>query len=200
MSKTDFIASQGGEIVKYDPKVHAPKAPAAPLSRHQRATLYFKALRYIQALFREVGFTPITQESHGSFTIELGRFILDMTVREPSSMPVAHVTSYAGYEYDPNGIKAKVTRMDVGDPGEYVIQVGAVLPNQRSCRPIYVVVDKNSADPLRDAFMSALTSASDFIRRDPDTLKKIQTAMAARNLNADFEKFKNQDDSKQLPG
>ncbi len=200
MRQIGFIAAQDGAVVKYDPKQHAPAPKPKPLTRHQRATLYFKAVRYIEKLFREVGFVPITQYSHGSFTVELGNFILDMTVRESNSMPIAHVTSYVDYEFDPNVIKAKVTRMGVGAAGEYIIQVGAMLPNMRTTLPVFVVVDKNSTDPMREAFMSALTAARDLIRKDPDTLAKIQAAMAKRNIEKDFERFRNDDPEKQFPG
>src|SRR5208337_749399 len=124
MRQIGFIAGQDGAVVKYDPKLHAAQTVPQPkaLTRHQRATLYFKAVRYIEKLFREVGFSPITQASHGSFTMELDNFILDMTVRESSSMPIAHVTSYSDYEYDPSQVKAKITLLNVGIAGEYMIQ------------------------------------------------------------------------------
>lgn len=198
MQKIGFIAGNDGAVVKYDPKLHAAVSPKL-LSRHQRATLYFKAVRYIRELFKEVGFKEITRESHGSFTIELGSFILDMTVRESKSLRIVHVTSYPGYVYDSNKINAKITQHSVGDHGEYVIQVGAVLPSMKSCTPIYVVIDKNSDNPLREAFMSALASAKQLIEKDPATLSKIQSALAGRNLNSDFERFSQQDEVNQLP-
>lgn len=200
MRRIGFIASQDGAVVKYDPKLHAPKAPPQPLTRHQRATQYFKAVRYIRELFKEVGFREIASESHGSFTAELGGFILDMTVKESVSIRFAHVTSYPGYTYSSEKISAKITQHSIGEHGEYVIQVGAVLPNMKSCRPVYVVVDKDCADPLREAFMSALASAKQFIDKDPGTLNKIKSAMAQRNVDKDFDRFRSQDDTRQLPG
>lgn len=200
MKQIGFVAAENGQIVKYDPKLHAPKAPPKSLTRHQRATLYFKAVRYIRELFKEVGFRQMTVEGHDAFTAELGSFILDMSVKESESMRIAHVTSYPGYRYDSEKITAKVIHHQVGDHGEYVIQIGAVLPNMRSCRPIYVVVDKNSADPLREGFMSALAAAKQLIELDPPTMRKIQQAMASRNLEKDFDRFSSQDDARQLPG
>lgn len=198
MREIGFVAGQDGQVVKYDAKVHAPK-PRQPLTRHQRATLYFKAVRFIHRLFQEVGFRDITQENHTSFTAELGNFILDITVKESNSMPIAHVTSYPGYTYDTETIRAKVTGYSIGQFGEYVIQVGAVLPNQRSTLPTFVVIDRDSTDPLKDAFMSTLAAAKQLIQQDPETMRKIQQAMAARNLEKDFQKFSSEDDSRQLP-
>jgi hypothetical protein len=201
MKQIGFIAGQDGAVVKYDPKLHAaaaPKAPSLPLTRHQRATLYFKALRYIEALFRDVGFHPITLDSHTAFTIELGDFILEMSAQIPP--PMAHITSYPGYRYDSEQINAKVTSLSPGQPGEYVIRVIATLPNLRTLAPVYVVIDKDSADPLRDAFMSALASAKSLIQRDPATLAKIQAVMAKRDLAKDFDRFRAQDPERQLPG
>lgn len=199
MRQIAFIAGRDGAVVKYDPKIHAAQAVPKPkvLTRHQRATLYFKALRYIEQLFKEVGFHPITLESHSAFTIELGDFILEMSVAQPP--PMAHVTSYPGYVYDSEKIMAKVTMMPVSSPGEYVIRVIGTLPNMRTCVPIYAVVDKNSADPLKDAFMNALTAAKDLIRRDPATLRRIQAAMARRNIEKDFERFRSSDPERQIP-
>ena len=200
MRQIGFIAGQDGAVVKYDPKLHAaqttPKQRA--LTRHQRATQYFKALRYIEMLFKEVGFNPITLESHSSFTIELGDFILEMSVVQPP--PMAHVTSYPGYSYDSERISAKVTNMTTGAaPGEYVIRVIGTLPNMRTCEPIYAVMNQTSADPLRDAFMNALTAAKDLIRRDPATLRRIQTVLAKRNIEKDFERFRTADPERQIP-
>ena len=201
MQRIGFIASQDGAVVKYDPRVHAAQTVPKPkaLTRHQRATLYFKALRCIERLFKEVGFNPITLESHTAFIIELGNFILEMSVQQPP--PMAHVTSYAGYQYDSEKIRAKVTAMPIGtSPGEYVIRVVATLPNMRTCMPVYVVVNKDSNDPLREAFMSALASAKNLIQRDPATLRRIQEALARRDLHKDFDRYCDLDDKMQLPG
>lgn len=197
MRQIGFIAAENGQVVKYDASIHAPK-PRQVLTRHQRATLYFKAVRYIHKLFTEVGFRDMTQESHSSFTAELGRFILDITVKESQSLRIAHVTSFPGYAYDPERIRAKVTGYSVGEHGEYVIQVGAVLPNLRSTRPVYVVIDKDSANPLKDAFMNVLAATKQLIEQDPETMRKIREALAGRNLDKDFEKFSSEDEAKQL--
>lgn len=195
MKQIGFIGSQDGQMVKYDAKIHAPK-PKQVLTRHQRATLYFKSIRYISRLFREVGFRSITLESHSEFTIELGDFILEMSVQVPP--PMAHVTSFPGYVFDPKEIKAKVTNMSPAAPGEYVIRVIATLPNMRTCMPVYVVVSPDAENPMKDAFMSALAAAKDLIQRDPNTLRRIQQAMAQRNLEKDFEKFYSEDEGRQL--
>lgn len=196
MKQIGFIASQDGQIVKYDASVHAPK-PRLALTRHQRATLYFKSVRYISQLFREVGFRPVTLDSHTAFTLELGDFMLEMTVQIPP--PMAHVTSYPDYVYDSKEIKAKVTSMSPAAPGEYVVRVIATLPNMRTCMPVYVVVSPDSQNPMKDAFMSALAAAKQLIERDPNTMRKIHEAMAKRNLEKDFEKFNSQDEN-QLTG
>jgi hypothetical protein len=197
MRRIGFIAGEHG-IVKYDPKQHAPVFADKPkaLTVHQRATLYFKALRYISTLFKEVGFKSIGEDSHTWFTLEMGQFILDMKVEKPPMM--AHVTSYPGYVYDPNKIAAKVTNLSPAPPGEYVIRVTAAI-NMHFDRPTYVVVDKDSVDPLRDAFKSALAAAASFIEKDRKTFDKIRAAMAERDLEKDFERFQESVESNQLP-
>lgn len=198
MRQIGFVAAADGQVVKYDPKLHAP-TPRQALTRHQRATLYFKAVRYIHRLFNEVGFRDMTQDSHTTFTAELGKFILDISVKESQQMRIAYVTSYSGYAYDPEVIRAKVVRHSVGEHGEYVIQLGAVLPNLHSVPPVYVVIDKDSVDPLKEAFMNTLAAAKQLIQRDPETMRKIQQALAARNLDKDFQKFSSEDEGRQLP-
>lgn len=191
MKQIGFIASQDGQVVKYDASVHAPK-PKQSLTRHQRATLYFKAVRYISKLFREVGFEPVTLDSHSAFTLELGDFMLEMSVQVPP--PMAHVTSFPGYVYDNKKITAKVTSVSPAAPGEYVIRVIATLPNMRTCMPVYVVVRPDAETPMKDAFMSALAAAKDLIEKDPNTMRKIQQAMRQRDIEKDFEKFNSEED------
>jgi hypothetical protein len=192
-----YIAGEGGEVVKYDPKIHAVKRPQV-LTRHQRATIYFKALRYAETLFKEVGFYPVADPGHGAFVLELGNFMLEMVVQEAPQ--IAYVTSYPGYQYDPKKINAKVTMMVPAERGEYVIRAIATLPNLQTCDPVFIVVDKDSPNVLRDAFMNIVRSAHSLIRRDPATLRRIQQAMASRNLEKDFERFSSEDDQRQLLG
>jgi hypothetical protein len=202
MKQINFVAGQTGSVAKYDPQARAPVpvSKPRPLTRHQWATLYFTAVRYIGKLFREVGFASVSEERPGILTLELGKFILDMAVKDFSSLPVAHVTSYPGYAYDSEKVNAKVTRMDLCAEGEYLIMVGAVLPNLKSVRPVFVAIDKGSSDPLKEAFVQALMAAKDLISRDPVTLSKIQEAMAGRNLEADFQLFKEMDIANKVEG
>lgn len=194
--KIGYVGSSDGSVIKYDPKAHAP-AERPKLTRHQRATLYFKAVRFIEKLFRDVGFTHVTPDSHGNFVLELGgardgfghSFVIEMKVEQPP--PMAHVTSYPGYAYDSKQINAKVTFGSVGSgaPGEYVIRVIGTTPGMKTLRPVYVVVSPDSVNPLREAFMSALMAAHELIKHDPATLERIKAALASRNLNRDFERY-----------
>lgn len=196
MKQIGFIASTDGQVVKYDASLHAPKPKAQPLTRHQRATLYFKAVRSISKLFREVGFEPVTLDSHSAFTLELGEFMLEMSVQIPPRM--AHVTSFPGYVYDSKKVTAKVTSVSPAEPGEYVIRVIATLPNMRTCMPVYVVVKPDAQNPMKEAFMSALAAAKELIEKDPNTLRKIQQAMRQRDIEKDFEKFNSEDEGNLL--
>lgn len=192
MKQIGFIAAGDGSVVKYDASLHAAKSKANPLGRHQRATLYFKAMRCVSGLLKEVGFRSLCQDSTAAITLEMGNngreFILELTAQVPP--PMAHVTSYPGYVYDPNKVAAKVTSVGVSDSGEYVIRVVAMLSNMKTQLPIYVVVEKDSVDPLREAFMGILTSVRELVGKDPTVLSKIQEAMASRNLEADFKRFR----------
>lgn len=193
MRQIGFIAGKDGEIVKYDPKVHIVRGilKAAPLTRHQRATLYFKALRYVESLLTEVGFRPIADPGHGAFTLEMGNFMLEMTVQQAPR--VAHVTSYPGYVYDPEKVTAKVSMACPTDPRDYVIRAIATLPNLRTCQPVYIVVDKDSTDVLKDSFMSILRAAHTLIQMDAATLRRIKEVIARRNIEKDFERLRSQD-------
>jgi hypothetical protein len=184
-----FIASESGAVVKYDPKIHAVQQsvpPAGPLTKHQRATLYFKALRAANALLREVGFHTVADVGHSGFCIEMDGFILEMMVKEPPRL--AHVTSYPGYEYDPKKINAKVTMACPTEDNEYVIQVIASY-RRGTMPPFYIVVAKDSPDVLKEAFRSILFAARDFIQKDPNLMAKIQAAMANRDLDKDLERL-----------
>lgn len=196
MKKIGFIAGQDGSVVKYEP----PTAVSKKLTKHQRATLYFKAVRVIDKFLQKVGFTSVTVPIHGCFVSELGGFVLEMKVEQPPRM--AYITSYPGYVYDPNKVTAKVTYAGVGAGGEYVIRVIAMLPNMKTCLPIYVTVSPESTDPLREAFMSSLAAARELIGRDRVTLERIQAAMASRDVRKDFEEINQQDDEaiKKLAG
>jgi hypothetical protein len=196
MKQIGFIASTDGQVVKYDASLHAPKPKPQPLTRHQRATLYFKAVRYISKLFREVGFEPVTLDSHTAFTLELGDFMLEMCVQQPP--PMAHVTSFPGYVYSDKKINAKVTSATPAAPGEYVIRVIATLPNMRTCLPVYVVVGADAQSPMKEAFMSALAAAKELIEKDPNTMRRIQQALKERNIEKDFEKFNSEEDGHRL--
>lgn len=191
MKKIGFIADTGGQVVKYEPQKAQPDHPAQPMTRHQRATIYFKALRYAETLLKEVGFRPVTLPSHGNFVLELGNFVLEMTTKEAPN--VAYVTSYVGYEYDPKKINAKVVMACPVEPGEYVIRAIATLPNMRTLDPIYITVNKDADDILKDAFFNVIRTAHALIQKDPATMNRIREAMASRNLETDFERFRDQE-------
>lgn len=194
VKKIGFIASETGAVVKYDPAIHAVKEapkPAGPLTRHQRATLYFKALRFADALLREVGFYTVADLGHSGFVIEMDNFILEAVVKEAPQ--VAHVTSYPGYQYDPKKINAKVEMMVPVEGRDYVIQMSASYPRTGTTLPTFVVIRQDSPDVLKEAFMGILTTARDFIQKDPNLMAKIQAAMAQRDLERDLERLQSDD-------
>lgn len=191
MKKIGFVVGPEGAVVKYEPqKVQEAAKPAAPLTRHQRATLYFKALRYASSLLREVGFRTVADCGNAGFSIEMDRFLLEMMVVEPPRM--AHVTSYPGYEYDPDKITAKVTMVCPTEGNEYVIRAIGTH-NQWSACPVFIVVRPDSQDPLKEAFVSVLKTARDLIARDPKLLAKIQEALSRRDIEREFERLRAND-------
>jgi len=194
-----FIANQDGAVVKYDPRIHAvrePAQPPGPLTRHQRATLYFKALRAASALLREVGFQTVADVGHSGFCIEMDRFILEMMVKEAPRL--AYVTSYPGYVYDPQNVTARVEMASCPtDSNDYVIQVVASYP-RGTFAPRYVMIRQNSPDVLREAFMGILAVARTFISKDPHLMAKIQAALARRDLEKDLDRL-SREDARQLP-
>ncbi|MBV5344655.1 MAG: hypothetical protein JZU63_03510, partial [Rhodoferax sp.] len=188
-----FIASENGAVVKYDPSIHAvqkAKPPAGPLTVHQRATLYFKAVRCVNSLLQEVGFKPIAEIGHSGFSLEMDNFLLEMVVKEPPN--VAHVTSYPGYQYDPKKVTAKVEMMCPTDGKDYVIQVTSSTP-KRGTALRFVVMRKDSPDLLKEAFMNALMTARDLISSDKALMDKIQAALGRRDIEKDYERIQSSD-------
>jgi hypothetical protein len=187
MSKPDFIGAADGSVVKYEPvRVQAHK-PTAPLTRHQRATLYFKAVRCAGQLLQEVGFCPLADCGPTAFSLEFGHFLLEMAVKEAPR--VAHVTSYPGYVYDPERIRAQVTMLTPGAGQEYVIQAVGTFRG-RTLAPVFIVVRPDSPDPLREAFVNVLLTTRDLLSRDPALLARIQEALSRRDLNQDLDRLR----------
>jgi hypothetical protein len=176
--KIGFVVSPGGEVVKYQ--------GAARLTRHQRATLYFKALRIAKALLQEVGFRAITDCGHAGFTIEMDHFLLEVMVQEPPQ--IAHVTSYQGYSYDPRKVTAKVTMMLPTENRDYVIRAMATVRGM-TLNPVFIVVGQDSSDLLKEAVMNVLLTTRDFMSRDPALLAKIKAGLASRDLERDYERL-----------
>ncbi len=171
--------------------------PSGPLTKHQRATVYFKALRYAKSILCSVGFQEEADVGHTGFSISMQGFLLEMVCKEPP--PMAHVTSHESYKYDPEQINAKVTMMTPGDGKDYVIQVIATPPNQWSANPVFIVVRPDSPDLLKEAFVNILLSARDALRKCPHLMQKIQEALKKVNLDVELEKLKAQDDAQALP-
>lgn len=175
------------QVVPYGQQgVQRTSQPSGPLTRHRRATIYFKAMRMANKFLHEVGFHTVADCGHAGFSIELGYFMLEMMVKEPPMM--AHVTSYPGYTYDPNKVTAKVTINRITDTNDYVIQAIATI-NWNTINPIYIVVPQDAPDVLKAAFMSILLTARDLLRKDPATLAKIQEAMTRRDVERDYDRL-----------
>jgi hypothetical protein len=191
MDKPGFIGGPDGAVVRYDPKTPQSKKPEQALSRHQRATVYFKAVRFVRQLLCSVGFQDEADCGHSGFSISMDNFLLEMTVKEPPNM--AHVTSFAGYSYDPNKINAKVTNLCPTDGKDYVIQVMATQPNGWSSLPTFIVMRHDTDDLLREAFMNCLMTARNELSKSPRVWSKIQAALAKRDLELELEKLKAQD-------
>lgn len=167
------------------------------MTRHQRATVYFKAVRFVKSFLVAVGFREEADVGHSGFSISMDNFCLEMMVKEAPNM--AHVTSFEGYEYDPKKINAKVTFMSPGGPGEYVIQIITTLPNGMTQMPTYATVSPESGDVLREAFINCLMTARDQMRKCPQIMAKIQAALAKRDIEAELRRMEAEDDTKALP-
>lgn len=183
-------------LVPYQTRAPQPQPPAKALTRHQRATVYFKALRYVRSLLNSVGFRDEADVGHSGFCIAMDGFILEMVVKEPPMM--AHVTSYPGYEYDPKKINAKVTMMVPTEGRDYVVQVIATTSDMMTQMPVFIVMRQDSPDLLRETFVNCLMSARDLMRKDPKILAKIQAALAKKDIERELEMLKAQDESRQL--
>lgn len=178
-----------GTVAKYDPQVHAVQKsmpPVEPMTRHQRATLYFRALRALRDLLCEVGFSPTADLGHSGFSLEMDRFILEMVVKEAPRM--AYVTSSHGYVYDSKKVNASVTMACPVEPGEYAIQITASYL-KGTPPPLFVVARNDSPDVFREAFFSALSAAQDFIARQPGLSAKIKAGLTTRDLSRDLDRF-----------
>ena len=188
MKQIAFIAGAGGEVVRYDPAVHSVKEAVAPLSKAQRATIFFKALRMANEFLHHIGFTTVADVGHSGFCIEMGGFILEMRVMDSPKM--AYVTSYANYTYDPKKINAKVTNIATGADGtDYVIRITGSHSKIGTLPPTIVSVRKDSPDVLKEAFRGILLTAQDLIAVDPKLLSKIKSIMAKQDADLEFNRI-----------
>jgi hypothetical protein len=179
-----YIASETGAITKYDPKVHAVSRPApqaGPLTKAQRATLFFKALRVANSLLHKVGFTTVADCGHSGFCIEMGGFILEMMVKDAPK--VAHVTSYPGYTYDSDRVTAKVEH--IAGTG-CVIQITGSFRRTGTLPPTLVTVRDDSEDPTKEAFRNILIAAQDLIQKDPVLSEKILKNIAKMDMDVEY--------------
>ncbi len=184
-------------MVRYEPKAPEQKKPAQALTRHQRATVYFKAVRYAKELLKSVGFYEEAEVGHAGFTMSIDGFLLEVMVKEPPRM--AHVTSHEHYQYDPKKINAKVTMSCPTENGDYVIQLISTPPNSWTSLPVFIVVRQDSPDLLKEAFVNILLSTRDALRKCPHIMAKVQAALAKRDIEKDLEKMKAQDEPQALP-
>jgi len=177
------------EITKYEGKnlQPPPNASKPALTKHQRATLYFKAVRMIHTLLSEIGFQDAILPSHTAWSMDFHGFNLEVVVSECPRM--ARVTSYPGYQYDPEKITAKVENIMPVEPGEYVIRITGVEETGWSTVPLFVVVRKDSDDPVREAFVSVLHSIHDMLRTRPNIMAKIKEAMRHRDVQKEFDRL-----------
>jgi hypothetical protein len=197
MDKPGFIGSSDGSMVRYEPKAPEQKKPAQALTRHQRATVCFKAVRFAKELLKSVGFREEAEVGHAGFTMSIDGFLLEVMVKEPPQM--AHVTSYPGYQYDPKKINAKVTMACPTENGDYVIQLISTPPNSWTSLPVFIVVRQDSPDLLKEAFVNTLLSTRDALQKCPHIMAKVQAALAKRDIDKELEKMKAQDEPQALP-
>jgi hypothetical protein len=185
MRQIGFIASEVGEVVKYDPKKSVPRG-TAPLDKtaSQRATLYFKALRFAKYLLLKVGFHEMTIPAHTYFVLECSGFILEAKVIKFEGIPVAYVTS--GID---GRSEIKISDNSPAQPGEYSIQITAMVSTGRTTQPVHVIIDKEAEDPLSDAFSNILRTIKMLVDRDPRVSQMVAEALRKRDMNADIEAF-----------
>jgi hypothetical protein len=165
------------EITRYQPEKlqsASRSTSSQELTRHQRATLYFKAIRMVHTLLSEIGFQDAILPSHTAWSMDFYGFNLEVAVTQPPQM--ARVTSYPGYVYDPEKITAKVEMFTPGEPGEYVIRIIGMGEDGWTMEPMLVIVRKDSPDPLRESFVSVLHAIHELIRRRPALMARIKAA------------------------
>jgi hypothetical protein len=138
----------------------------------RRATLYFKALRLVHDLLAKTGFQDEIPPSHTAWSMGLGGFNLEAAVVNPGN--VVHVTSYPGYVYNPDEVTAKVERCDIADPGEYTVRLIGLDPRGRSTVPVFVVINKDSPEPLREAVMTMLFAIENMLKTRPEILERMK--------------------------
>jgi hypothetical protein len=191
MREADFSVSSEGAVVEYEPQAVQTGQRGGPLTRHQRATIYFKALRLANKLLQSVGFHAVVDCGHRGFSLEQDGFMLEMMVKEAPQM--AHVTSYPGYVYDPDKITAKVTMACPAPPGEYVIQAIASQPSTGTLPPVFITVRPDAKDVLKETFMSILSTAHLLISKNWALADKIKNKLRERRLDEEFEQLSLQD-------
>lgn len=188
-----LVDTQGSAVEKKDP----PK----PLSSGQRHRAYRMGLLAIDRFLKEKGFHPNAEESHNTLSYEKSRVCLDIKLKRPDN--IAFVTSYPGYEYNPEVIgktvdgqeryhvNAKVTSAKDILGSEFVLQVMVSANDAEGSRPpIFIPLPKDLVDPTRYVIQNvlgiiALACQHIPVLRDAFTEKAVNEAQERRITEAE---------------
>lgn len=140
-----------------DPKGSAveKKAPPNKLTSGQRHYMYRLGLLAVDKFLRERGFNANSSESATTFSYEKARVWIDMKLTEPGN--IAYVTSYAGYKYSDEKVKAKVVTAREMLGSDMLIQLMVSTQDEMGTRtPIFIPLPKDLENPAQHVLRHVL--------------------------------------------
>lgn len=140
-----------------DPKGSAIEKATLPkkLSSGQRHYLYRLGLLAVDKFLKERGFNPNSSDSGTTFSYEKKQVWIDVKLTAPDN--IAYVTSYAGYEYSTEKVKAKVVTAKEMMGSDMLIQLMVSTQDSQGTRtPIFIPLAKDLEQPAHYVLRNVL--------------------------------------------
>jgi len=131
------------------------KAQPKKLTVGQRHYLYRLALQAVDQFLKQRGFRSNTDASNQIFSYEKSRVLLDIALKSPEN--IAYVTSYAGYDYDPEVVRAKVVTAKDMIGSDLMIQIMVSTNDATGTRkPIFIPLPPDLPNPAQYVLRNVL--------------------------------------------
>jgi len=144
------------------------------LSTGQRHLLYRMGLRVVDEFMKARGFTSNAEESQCGLSYEKRGVWIDLKIKRPDN--IAFVTSYSGYEYSADKVKAKVITAKDMLGSDFLVQINVSTNDAAGTRaPIFVPLPKELEKPAQYVVQNVLGTLAEACR----TIPKVKDAFTA---------------------